>query len=85
MLRESWLDQRDRGVLVLVWQMRNIKANTKVFSHSAGGLGERLGPHLVTALAIGMGKIGWVTLAFIFLVTGLLMRRLVTGTFFAKH
>ena len=49
------------------------------------GLGGAFGPTLVTALAIGMGKIGWVILAFIFLSTGLSMRRLVTGTFFAKH
>lgn len=49
------------------------------------GLGGAVGPSLVTALAIGMGKIGWVILAGIFLTTGVLMRRLVTGSWLAKQ
>ena len=47
------------------------------------GLGGAVGPSLVTALAIGMGKIGWVILAGIFLTTGILVRRLVTGSWLA--
>ncbi len=49
------------------------------------GLGGAVGPSLVTALAIGMGRIGWVILAGIFLTTGVLMRRLVTGSWLAKQ
>jgi MFS family permease len=49
------------------------------------GLGGAVGPSLVTALAIGMGKVGWVILAAIFLTTGVLMRRLVTGSWLAKQ
>ena len=49
------------------------------------GLGGAVGPSLVTALAIGMGKIGWAILAGIFLITGVLMRRLVTGSWLAKQ
>ena len=48
------------------------------------GLGGAIGPSLVTALAIGMGKIGWVILAGIFLITGVLMRRLVTESWLAR-
>ncbi len=48
------------------------------------GLGGAVGPTVVTALAIGMGKVGWVLLAAIFLTTGVLMRRLVTGKWLAK-
>lgn len=48
------------------------------------GLGGAIGPSVVTALAIGMGKVGWVILAAIFLTTGVLMRRLVTGTWLAN-
>ncbi len=48
------------------------------------GLGGAVGPTVVTALAIGMGKVGWVILASIFLTTGVLMRRLVTGAWMAK-
>lgn len=44
------------------------------------GLGGAFGPAIVTALAIGMGKIGWVILGAIFSITGLLMCRLVTGS-----
>lgn len=49
------------------------------------GLGGAIGPSVVTALAIGMGKIGWVILAGIFLTTGVLMRRLVTGSWLANQ
>ncbi|MEK6648179.1 MAG: MFS transporter [Actinomycetota bacterium] len=49
------------------------------------GIGGAIGPTLVTALVIGMGKIGWVILAIIFLTTGLLMRRLVTGSWSARQ
>jgi MFS family permease len=49
------------------------------------GLGGAVGPSLVTALAIGMGKAGWVILAGIFFTTGVLMRRLVTGSWLAKQ
>lgn len=49
------------------------------------GLGGAFGPTLVTALAIGMGKIGWLILAIIFIVTGVLMRRLVTGAWIANQ
>ncbi len=49
------------------------------------GLGGAIGPSVVTALAIGMGKIGWVILAGIFLTTGVLMRRLVTGSWSASQ
>jgi len=48
------------------------------------GLGGAVGPSVVTALAIGMGKIGWVILGAIFLTTGVLMRRLVTGSWLAR-
>ena len=48
------------------------------------GLGGAVGPAFVTALAIGMGKIGWVLLAVMFLITGVLMRRLVTGSWLAR-
>jgi amino acid transporter len=48
------------------------------------GLGRTFGPALVTALAIGIGRIGWVILAIIFLFTGLSMRRLVTGSWYAR-
>jgi MFS family permease len=44
------------------------------------GLGGAFGPAVVTALAIGMGRIGWVILGGIFSITGLLMCRLVTGS-----
>lgn len=44
------------------------------------GLGGAFGPSIVIALVIGMGRIGWIILALIFLVTGLAMRRLVTGS-----
>ena len=44
------------------------------------GLGGAFGPAIVTALAIGMGKIGWVILGGIFSIAGLLMCRLVTGS-----
>lgn len=44
------------------------------------GLGGTLGPAFVTALAIGMGKTGWVILAVMFAITGTLMHKLVTGS-----
>ena len=49
------------------------------------GLATAIGPSVVVALAIGMGKIGWVILAGIFLSTGVLMRRLVTGSWLASQ
>lgn len=49
------------------------------------GLGGAVGPSVVTALAIGMGKIGWMILAAIFFSTGVLMRRLVTGSWLASQ
>lgn len=48
-------------------------------------LGSAVGPAFVTALVIGMGKVGWVILAFIFSTTGVLMRRLVTGSWLASQ
>jgi len=50
-----------------------------VFSLS-WGLGGALGPAIVTALAIGMGKTGWGIMAVMFAVTGILMHKLVTGS-----
>ena len=44
------------------------------------GLGGTLGPALVTALAIGLGKTGWMILAVMFAITGVLMHKLVTGS-----
>jgi len=44
------------------------------------GVGGALGPAFVTALAIGLGKSGWVILAAMFAITGVLMHKLVTGT-----
>jgi len=44
------------------------------------GLGGTLGPAFVTALAIGMGKSGWEILAVMFAITGILMHKLVTGS-----
>lgn len=49
------------------------------------GLGGALGPTIVTALTIQIGKIGWVILSGIFLTTGVLMRRLVTGSWLANQ
>lgn len=46
------------------------------------GLGGTFGPTIVTALAITLGQVGWMILALIFVVTGILMRRLVCGTWF---
>ena len=48
------------------------------------GIGGAFGPSVVTALAIGLGRIGWVILAVIFLITGLLMQRLVTGSWVTR-
>lgn len=42
------------------------------------GLGGTFGPSIVTALAITLGRVGWVILAAIFIVTGMLMRRLIS-------
>ena len=44
------------------------------------GFGGTLGPAFVTALAIGMGKSGWAILAVIFAITGILMHKIVTGS-----
>lgn len=44
------------------------------------GLGGAFGPSIVIALTIGMGRIGWLILSGIFLLTGLAMKRLVTGS-----
>ena len=46
------------------------------------GLGGTLGPAFVTALAIGMGISGWAILAVMFAITGILMHKLVTGSWF---
>jgi hypothetical protein len=43
------------------------------------GLGGTLGPAFVTAMAIGLGKSGWMILAALFTTTGVLMHKLVTG------
>ena len=37
-----------------------------------------IGPSLVIFFAIGLGQIGWVIMAFIFIITGLLMNRVIT-------
>jgi MFS family permease len=42
------------------------------------GLGGTLGPAFVTAMAITLGQKGWVIMAVIFLVNGILMHKLVT-------
>jgi MFS family permease len=47
-------------------------------------LGGTFGPTIVTALAITMGRIGWLILAGIFIISGVLMRRLVTGSWFGS-
>ena len=49
------------------------------------GIGGAFGPAVVTALAIGLGRLGWVILAGIFIITGLLMRRLVTGSWMVSQ
>ena len=49
------------------------------------GLGGAFGPSIVTALTIGMGKSGWIILGAIFIVTGFLMRRLVTGSWMSSQ
>jgi MFS family permease len=49
------------------------------------GLGNAVGPSVVTALAIGMGKIGWVFLAVMFVLSGVAMRRLVTGSWIGSQ
>jgi MFS family permease len=43
------------------------------------GLGGTLGPAFVTALAIGLGRSGWMILAALFAMNGVLMHKLVTG------
>ena len=43
------------------------------------GLGGTLGPAFVTAMAIGLGKPGWIIMAAMFAMTGILMHKLVTG------
>lgn len=49
------------------------------------GIGSAFGPLIVTALVIGLGKLGWVILAAIFLLTGFAMRRLVTGSWVSSQ
>lgn len=49
------------------------------------GIGGAFGPTIVTALAIGMGRVGWLILAIIFLLTGIAMRRLVTGSWLTSQ
>ncbi len=49
------------------------------------GLGGAFGPSLITALIIGMGKSGWFILGGIFIVTGFLMHRLVTGSWITSQ
>jgi len=36
-----------------------------------------IGPSLVIFFAIGLGQIGWVIMAFIFIITGLLMNQVI--------
>jgi MFS family permease len=49
------------------------------------GLGGAFGPSIITALVIGIGKGGWLILGAIFIVTGFLMRRLVTGSWITSQ
>jgi MFS family permease len=49
------------------------------------GLGGTFGPSIITALVIGMRQSGWLILGGIFLVTGFLMRRLVTGSWITSQ
>ena len=44
------------------------------------GLGGAIGPAFVTAMAIGLGQRGWFILALMFAVNGVVMHRIVTGS-----
>ena len=49
-----------------------------VFSLS-WGLGGTFGPAFVTAMAIGIGQMGWLYMGVMFAITGMVMHRLVVG------
>ncbi|MEI9907528.1 MAG: MFS transporter [Actinomycetota bacterium] len=49
------------------------------------GLSGAIGPSFVTALAIGMGKDGWIILAVIFILSGMAMRRIVSGSWIGSQ
>ncbi|MBU6348256.1 MAG: MFS transporter [Actinomycetales bacterium] len=44
------------------------------------GIGGTVGPAFVTAMVIGLGQSGWILMASLFVVNGLLMKRNVTGS-----
>lgn len=60
-------DERHQGQYQGVWSL-------------SWGLGGTLGPAFVTAMAITLGQRGWVIMAGTFLLNGVLMHRLVTGS-----